>query len=112
MFGSSGRVQVRIGFDPLICGFFGFGLFRIRVKKIVFKTQNFQADSGRIFKLTQFLTGLFVAIMDKKNSYWCWTREPFSVVTMHHNSSSVLIDHSECNVVDKFQSMDEDLMGP
>ena len=55
MFGSSGRV--RFGFDPLICGFFGFSLFRVRVEKIVFKTQNFRAGSGRVFGSGQFLTG-------------------------------------------------------
>ena len=47
IFGSNGRV--RIWFDPKSYGFFSFGLFRIRVEKIVFRTQNFRVGSGRIF---------------------------------------------------------------
>ena len=35
------RVWVRVRFDQKIYGLFGFGLFWILVKKIVFRTQNF-----------------------------------------------------------------------
>ena len=68
---SSGRVWVRVGFDPLICGFFGFGLFRVRVEKIVFRTQNFRAGSGRVFGSGQFLTGLVIkGVPFEKNNPW------------------------------------------
>ena len=60
IFGSNGRVRVRVGFDPKIYGFFGFGLFRVRVETIVFRTQNFRAGSGRIYGSGQFLTGLLL----------------------------------------------------
>ena len=65
MFGSSGwvRVRVRVGFDLLICGFFGFSLFRVRVEKIVFKIQNFRAGSGQVFGSGQFLTGLATYVL-------------------------------------------------
>ena len=58
IFGSSERVRVRVGSDPKIYGFFGFGLFQVRVEKFVFKTQNFRAGSGQVFESGQFLTGL------------------------------------------------------
>ena len=54
IFWSSGQVRVRVGFDTKLYGFFGFGLLRIRVEKILFKTQKFQANSD------QFLSGLLV----------------------------------------------------
>ena len=63
IFGSSGRVRVRVRFDPKIYGFFGFGLFRVRVEKIVFRTQNFRTGSGRVFGSGQFLTGLLLRII-------------------------------------------------
>ena len=56
MFGSSGRVWDRVGFDPLICWFFGFGLFQARVKKIVFKIQNFRAGLGLVNFLQIYVT--------------------------------------------------------
>ena len=58
IFGSIGQVRVRIGFDPKIYGFFEFSLFRVSVKKIVFKTQNFWAGSCWSFKSGQFLTDI------------------------------------------------------
>ena len=54
MFGSSGQVRVWVGFGPLICGFFGFGLFQIQAKKIVFMTQNFRAGLDRVYGLGEF----------------------------------------------------------
>jgi len=50
--------RVLVGFVPKIYGFFGFDLFWVRVKKIVFRTQNFRGASDQIFRSGQFLTGL------------------------------------------------------
>ena len=75
MFGSSGRVWVRVGvrFDSLICEFFRFDLFRIWVEKIAFKTQNFQADSNRIYKSGQFLSGRITVAKRGKTHSHCTT---------------------------------------
>ena len=63
MFGSSGRILV--GFDPLICGFLGFGLFRfgsrISYSNPKFSGEfgsGFQAVSDQTFGSGQFLSGL------------------------------------------------------
>ena len=46
----SGRVRFRVGFDPKLHGFFRFGLFRVQIKKIMFKTQNFSDRFGSDFQ--------------------------------------------------------------
>ena len=38
--GSSGRARVWVGFDQKIYEFFGFGLFRVCIEKIMFRIQN------------------------------------------------------------------------
>ena len=43
--------------------------FWIRVEKIVFKIQNFQMNLNQIFKLSQFLTGLWATIFNKFHSH-------------------------------------------
>ena len=40
---------------------FEFGLFQIRVEKIVFRTQNFRTGSGRVYGSDQFLPDLVVS---------------------------------------------------
>ena len=61
MFGSSGRVRILVGFDQLICWFFRFGLFWVRVENIVFKNQNFWAGSIQVYGSDQFLSGPIIA---------------------------------------------------
>ena len=55
--------DIKLGLSRWVCARFGFDSkilrsFRIRVEKIMFKTQIFQADSDRIFETDKFLAGL------------------------------------------------------
>ena len=60
--GQTGGFGFGSGLTQKFAGFSGSVFFGVRVEKIVFRTQNFRAGSGRVYGSGQFLAGLIAKV--------------------------------------------------